>query len=94
MLADINAGRPLTVYTQDDPGFPAGVDAIHDADLEVSWHHEIETVPTVIRVADGVEVARTVGWLRTEWETVTGITELGPDLPPFRPGCGASIRGK
>jgi hypothetical protein len=44
----------LTVYTQDDPDFPAAPAAIHDGDLSsMSWHHEIETVPTVIKVVDG-----------------------------------------
>ena len=60
LLADV---CDATVYTQDDPTFPAGVDAIHDADLAISWHHDIETVPTLIRVVDGDEVERTVGWL-------------------------------
>lgn len=83
------AGNALTVYTQDDPSFPEGIDAAHDADLAVSWHHEIETVPTVIRVEDGVEIARTVGWSRVEWESVTGVSGLGPDLPVMRPGCGS-----
>ena len=84
-----DAGAAVTVYTQDDLSFPAGVDAIHDADLSVSWHHEIETVPTVIRVADGSEVARTLGWSRVEWESITGVAGLGPDLPVMRPGCGS-----
>jgi hypothetical protein len=79
----------LTVYTQDDPDFPAAPVAIHDADLSVSWHHEIETVPTVIKVVDGIEVARTVGWSRTQWEQITGVAGLGPDLPVMRPGCGS-----
>lgn len=89
VLAELGAGSPLTVYTQDDPDFPATVDALHDDDLSVSWHHEIETVPTVIRVVDGVEVERTVGWHRDEWERVTGIDGLGADLPSSRPGCGS-----
>lgn len=84
-----DAGASLTVYTQDDPTFPEGIDAVHDADLAVSWHHDIETVPTVIRVDAGAETARTVGWSRTEWESVTGVTGLGPDLPAMRPGCGS-----
>lgn len=79
----------VTVYVQDDPNFPEGVDVVHDADLAVSWHHEVETVPTVIRVVGGVEVERTVGWVRDEWERVTATTGLGPDLPSFRPGCGS-----
>ena len=48
----------LTVYTPDDPTFPDGIDAIHDADLSVSWHHEIETVPTLMRVVEGAEIVR------------------------------------
>ena len=52
----------VTVYTQDDPRSPAIRRAIHDADLAVSWHHDIETVPTLIRVDGGIEVERTVGW--------------------------------
>ena len=89
VLAQLHAIETLTVYTQDDPDFPERPRAIHDADLALSWHHEIETVPTLIRVEDGREVARTVGWLRTEWEDITGIFGLGLDLPPMRPGCGS-----
>jgi len=77
------------VYTQDDPAFPAGASAIHDADLSFSWHHEIDTVPTLLRIVDGVEVDRTVGWSRDEWRRITGNVELGADLPVMRPGCGS-----
>jgi len=38
-----------------------------DAGLELSYHLAIETVPTVLRVEDGREVARIVGWQRAEW---------------------------
>ena len=79
----------LTVYTQDNPDFPANPSALHDADLAISWHNDIETVPTVIQVVDGVEVDRTVGWLRTDWERITGLEGLGPELPAMRPGCGS-----
>lgn len=89
VLRELASATSLTVYTQDDPTFPDDPPAVHDADLAVSWSHEIETVPTVIRVVDGVEVARTVGWLRTEWEHLTGVAGLGPELPAFRPGCGS-----
>ena len=88
-LAQLRDSTSLTVYTQDDPSFPNGLDPIHDADLAVSWHHDIETVPTVLRVVDGVEVERTVGWHRDEWERLTGVSGLGPDLPAMRPGCGS-----
>ena len=89
MVAPLLASFATVVYTQDDPGFPAGVEAVHDADLSVSWHHEIETVPTLIRVADGVEVERTVGWLRSDWQRITAIADLGAELPVMRPGCGS-----
>jgi hypothetical protein len=89
VLAQLADAAELTVYTQDDPTFPAGVDHHHDADLAVSWHHSIETVPTVVRVVGGVEVERTIGWDRAEWERVTGVDALGPDLPEMRPGCGS-----
>jgi len=81
--------RGATVYVQDDAGFPAGVEAVLDADLAVSWHHAVETVPTLIRVVNGVEAERTVGWVRSDWRRVTGVEDLGDDLPPFRPGCGS-----
>jgi hypothetical protein len=90
VLGEIAArGRALTVYTQDDPAFPATVAPRDDRELVVSWHHRIETVPTLLRVENGVEVARTEGWSRGEWEALVGVTPLGADLPPHRPGCGS-----
>lgn len=89
VLEQLRNSSAVTIYTQDDPLFPDGLPSLHDGDLAVSWHHEIETVPTVIRVENGNEVARTIGWVRDEWETVTGVGGLGAGLPPFRPGCGS-----
>lgn len=89
MVAPLLVDLGATVYTQDDPSFPAGVAAIHDLDLSFSWHHDIETVPTLLRVVDGVEVDRTVGWWRSEWQRITGVAGLGDDLPVMRPGCGS-----
>jgi hypothetical protein len=83
------ATEPLTVFTQDDAGFPAGLSPNDDTDLNLSYHHDIETVPTLIRVIDGVEQGRIVGWNREEWRTFTGRDDLGEELPPFRPGCGS-----
>ncbi len=88
MVAPLLTQFAATVYTQDDPSFPTP-DALHDADLSVSWHHDIETVPTLIRVTNGVEVERTVGWLRDDWRRITGVADLGNELPTFRPGCGS-----
>lgn len=79
----------VTIFTQDDLSFPKGLDARDDTSLELSWRLDIETVPTVIRVEGGTETARTVGWLRSEWESLTGVEGLGKDLPEFRPGCGS-----
>ena len=90
VLADIEARSSLTVFTQDDPAFPEAVAAkVHDADLGFSWHHDIETVPTLMRFTDGDEAGRIVGWMRSEWESFTGLDGLGADLPDFHPGCGS-----
>ncbi|MDY7100247.1 MAG: thioredoxin family protein [Actinomycetota bacterium] len=86
-LADGEA--PLTVYSQDDPAFPEGVAVVDDRDLDVSWHHDIETVPTLLKVRDGAEVARVVGWSREQWVGLTGVDDLGAGLPDWRPGCGS-----
>jgi hypothetical protein len=90
VLLDLHDRTGTTVYTQDDPAFPAEAPwVIHDHDLAVSWHHQIEAVPTLIRVVDGVEAARTVGWSRDNWQALTGQDELGTDLPDWQPGCGS-----
>ena len=91
VLAELERrGVALTVYTQDDPAFPEGVTRLlHDEDLAVSYHHAIETVPTLLRVEAGQESARTEGWSRPAWEQLTGIDGLGTGLPEHRPGCGS-----
>jgi hypothetical protein len=80
------------VYSQDDPGFPeqvAGV--IDDRRLATSYHLDLDTVPTLVRVIEGNEVARTVGWAVEEWASFTGVDleSAFPDLPRVRPGCGS-----
>ena len=85
----IDGTLPVTVYVQDDPAFPESLSPIHDADLSISWHYDIETVPTVIRVLNGHEVERTVGWSRPDWEKISGLNGLGAGLPDWRPGCGS-----
>jgi hypothetical protein len=80
----------LTVYSQDDPDFGAGLPgSVHDERLEHSYRLDVEIVPTLIRVEGGREVARTYGWDRAEWQRVSGIDRLGIDLPALRPGCGS-----
>ncbi|MEL7155432.1 MAG: thioredoxin family protein [Actinomycetota bacterium] len=89
VLAGLAAEHDLTVYSQDDPAFPAGTDPIDDRELGVSWHHDIETVPTLIRVADGVEQDRIVGWQRAAWASFVGSDDLAPTETDFAPGCGS-----
>ena len=58
VLHQLAAGPdPLTVYSQDDPQFPAGIpDVQDDTSLQFSYQLDIETVPTLIRVENGQEV--------------------------------------
>jgi hypothetical protein len=83
------AGVPLTVYSQDDPSFPGDPAAVDDRRLEASYRLSIDAVPTLLRFADGVEVRRLEGWRRDHWQELTGVGDLGPELPPHRPGCGS-----
>ncbi len=86
----IDTGLTVTVVSQDNPEFPASIDGvIDDRMLTLSWHHQIETVPTLLLVQDGKEVQRTVGWSRQEWESLSGASNLAPELPEQRPGCGS-----
>ena len=89
VLEEIAAESKLTVYTQDDPKFPSRLHPEDDTDLTVSWHHQIEAVPTLLRVENGVEVERVFGWHRGEWEGLSGVNGLGEGLPDQRPGCGS-----
>ncbi len=90
VLGELARRAGITVYTQDDPSFPDTVPGpVHDIALDVSHQLKIEIVPTLIRLEDGREVARTYGWDRAEWERLTGVAGLGRDLPDQRPGCGA-----
>ncbi|MEE3332205.1 MAG: thioredoxin family protein [Myxococcota bacterium] len=95
VLDQLAQATQLQVYSQDDPAFPKHPRPIDDTDLRMSWHHEIEAVPTLIRVVDGVEVERILGWHRGEWESLASWSEhgqgepLGASLPDQRAGCGS-----
>ncbi|MGH9115512.1 MAG: thioredoxin family protein, partial [Acidimicrobiales bacterium] len=92
VLAELaqRSSEPLTVYSQDDPSFPEGIaGVVDDTDLAVSWQLDLDTVPTLIRVQDGAETQRTIGWHRERWEALTGVEGLGAGLPEYRPGCGS-----
>lgn len=86
-LAD--AGE-LTVLSQDDPAFPPDLaEVVDDTSLEWSFRYDIDTVPTLLSLDDGKETSRAVGWERSEWQALTGVSDLGAELPALRPGCGA-----
>jgi len=90
VLEDLAARADITVISQDDPDFPVAADwVVHDDDLALSWHHDIETVPTLVRVVEGRAAERIEGWSREQWEAFTGVDELGTELPDWRPGCGS-----
>jgi hypothetical protein len=89
VLSDLAGHTALSVFSQDDPTFPPGMTVRDDTALLTSWQHDIETVPTLLRVVDGIETERAVGWHRGEWEALTGAAHLAPDLPAWRPGCGS-----
>ena len=90
VLVDLAARAGLTVISQDDAAFPTDAEwVVHDDDLSRSWHHDIDTVPTLLRVSGGTADERIEGWSRDQWEAFTGVPDLGVDLPDWRPGCGS-----
>ena len=90
VLGELARRAGITVYSQDDETFPDTVPLrVGDLDLDVSHRLRVEVVPTLIRIENGREIARTYGWDRGEWERLTGVAGLGADLPEARPGCGA-----
>lgn len=83
-------GGTLEVHVQDDVSFATGFSrACDDTALATSYRYNIDTVPTLIRLRDGQEDARVVGWRRAEWQAITGMPEVGEGLPEYRPGCGS-----
>ena len=89
------AGLPVRAYYQDDGDFLSSLgrsetaEVIDDTTLERSFRWGIEAVPTLLRVDDDNEVARTVGWSRTDWAALTGVDGLGGDLKEWQPACGS-----
>jgi hypothetical protein len=83
------SGAPLTIVTQDDPAFPAGLGAVDDTDLRRSYEAGVEIVPTLLMVESGRVTGTLQGWLRSDWERMTGLAGLGDGLPEHRAGCGS-----
>ncbi len=78
------------IYSQDNPNFPSSSITKDDSELELSFKNAIDTVPTLLKITDGHETGRIVGWLRKEWEGFCEIKDLGPsELTDFSPGCGS-----
>jgi hypothetical protein len=48
--------------------------------------NNIESTPTLLKFENGREVERVIGWDREGWRRLTGLADLGKDLPPLRPG--------
>ena len=91
VIGQLGAGDlPVTVYSQDDPTFPATVSSVvDDRALEHSFRLGVEIVPTLVRIEGGRETGRTFGWHRGDWESLSGVADLGPGLPESKPGCGS-----
>ncbi len=91
VISQLSDQLNIKVYTQDDPSFPASVPSpIDDTDLKFSYFNKIEIVPTLIRHSESDDdTGRIVGWDKSEWEEFTGLTGLGGDISPFKPGCGS-----
>ncbi|NEU34934.1 conjugal transfer protein TraF, partial [bacterium LRH843] len=74
VLADFAERAGLTAITQDNADFPERAEwVVDDRDLALSWHHDIETVPTLLKVEGGVATERLEGWKRDDWESFTGV---------------------
>ncbi|MFC5141602.1 hypothetical protein ACFPK1_25420 [Actinomycetospora rhizophila] len=78
-----------TVFSQDDPAFPPGIAVRDDTALDASVALGIDVVPTLLRREGGRETARTEGWDRERWRELSGIADLGAELPEWKPGCGS-----
>ncbi|MCX6599464.1 MAG: thioredoxin, partial [Acidobacteria bacterium] len=79
----------LRIVVQDEPEYLADLGAEYDQTLELSFRHQIEVTPTLIRFAGDTEAGRTDGWVRAEWRQLTEIDDLGADQREMMPGCGS-----
>lgn len=87
---EMKNGAGLQIHSQDDPAFPESIaDVIDERELEFSYRHEIEIVPTLMQFQGGEETARLVGWKRDDWRRLTSMPALGAGLPQYSPGCGS-----
>ena len=81
-LAQLAKSAELVVYSRRTTRLSRPVSTPRDdTSLEQSWRAKIEAVPTLLRVEDGREVGRAIGWHRGEWEALSGVRGLAPELP-------------
>lgn len=85
----IRGEETLAVVSQDRADFPPGMEVVHDLELDISWKLSVETTPTIYRIHNGEVVDQQEGWLRSGWERVAAVIDLGVGLPDQRPGCGS-----
>jgi hypothetical protein len=83
--------QPAALYVQDEPTAFSQYSPVDDTPLEHSFRHDIETVPTLIRVQGGREVARAVGWVRDADDATALITEVSGENVATKDG-GVSSR--
>ena len=90
VVRELTNRQHLDIYVQDDSSFLGDLPGQqYDGDLENSFFLNVDTVPTLVHFKDGQETGRVFGWHREEWVTLTGIDNLGEELPAWRPGCGS-----
>ena len=88
VVRDLADQLDLTIFSQDNPGFPSGFTVVDDTELRHSFDRNIEIVPTLMRCEGEIEKDRTEGWDKKAWESLTSM-QFRADIPDFRPGCGS-----
>jgi len=79
----------FNLYVQDFPENFKNLPTIDDTKLKDSYRNKIEIVPTVLKVSNGSEIKRIVGWSAEEWAELFGSQDIAVGMPELRPGCGS-----
>ena len=89
VLEKIQKTVEMKVFVQDYPEKFPSLMVDDDRELADSYDYNIEIVPTIVRIENGTEIERSVGWERSSWERISQTRALGNALPSIRPGCGS-----
>ncbi len=89
VLEKIQKTVEMKVFVQDYPEKFPSLMVDDDRELADSYDYNIEIVPTIVRIENGAEIERSVGWERSSWERISQTKALGNALPSIRPGCGS-----